>query len=73
MPRKYEKKIPNITHNGIVDVWEFCDFEEQPNEFGKNIYIDVSRLADACLHEIQSNKKYKNFNVELCGVDRWEW
>ncbi len=34
---------------------------------------DVSALADACLNEIQSNKKYKNFDVELCGVKRWEW
>ena len=66
-------KIKNMTHNGIIDVWEFCDFEEYPNEFGKRIYIDVSRLADACLHEIQSNKRYKNFEVELCGVKRWEW
>ena len=62
-----------MTHNGIIDVWEFCDFEEYPNEYGKRIYIDVSRLADACLHEIQSNKRYKNFEVELCGVKRWEW
>ena len=73
MARKYKKKIPNIRHNGIINVWNYVSFEEYPDEYGKRIYIDVSRLADDSLHEIQSNKKYKNFNVELCGVDRWEW
>ena len=72
MARKYKKKIPNIRHNGIINVWNYVSFEEYPNEYGKRIYIDVSRLADDSLHEIQSNKKYKNLNVELCGVDRWE-
>ena len=73
MARKYKKKIPNIRHNGIINVWNYVSFEEYPNEYGKRIYIDVSRLADDSLHEIQSYKKYKNFNVELCVVDRWEW
>jgi hypothetical protein len=61
-------KIKNIKHNGIIDVWNFCGFEEYPKEYGKRIYIDVSALADASLHEIQSNKRYKNYDVELFGV-----
>ena len=72
VPPKMEKimtnKIKNIKHNGIIDVWNFCGFEEYPKEYGKRIYIDVSALADASLHEIQSNKRYKNYDVELFGV-----
>ena len=73
MARQYKRKTPNITHNGIINGWEFVTFEEYPNEYGKRIYIDVPRLADAVEQEMKSNKKYKNFDVQLCGVDRWEW
>ena len=68
-----KRKVKNITHNGIIDVWEFVSFEEYPNEYGKRIYIDVPTLASAVEHEIKNNKRYKNFDVELCGVKRWEW
>ena len=68
-----KKKIKNITHNGIIDAWEFASFEEDPKEYGKRIYIDVPRLAEAVEHEIISNKRYKNYEVEICGVRKWEW
>ena len=71
MPRKYKKKIPNITHNCVINVWEFGSFEDHPNEYGKRIYLDISSLVDASEHELQSNKKYKNFAVESYGVKRW--
>ena len=32
MTRKYKKKIPNIKHNGIINVWNYVSFEEYPNE-----------------------------------------
>ena len=41
MARKYKKKIPNITHNGIINVWDYVSFEEYPNEYGKRIYLDI--------------------------------
>ena len=28
-------KIKNMNHNGILDVWEFVSFEEEPEEFGR--------------------------------------
>ena len=71
MARKYKKKIPNITHNGIINVWNYVSFEEYPNEYGKRIYLDISSLVDASEHELQSNKRYKNFEVESYGVKRW--
>ena len=73
MARKYKRKIPNITHNGVIDVWNFVSFEECPNEYGKRIYLDIQGLVDASEHELQSNKKYKNFEVESFGVERWEY
>ena len=71
MTRKYKRKIPNITHNGIIDVWNFVSFEEDPNEYGKRIYLDIEGLVGASEHELQSNKKYKNFEVESFGVKSW--
>ena len=71
MTRKYKRKIPNITHNGIIDVWYFVSFEEDPNEYGKRIYLDIEGLVGASEHELQSNKKYKNFEVESFGVKSW--
>ena len=68
----YKKKIPNITHNGIINVWDYVSFEDYPNEYGKRIYLDIQGLVDASEHELQSNKKYKNFEVESYGVKRWE-
>ena len=72
MNRKYKKKIPNITHNGIINVWHYVSFGENPNEYGKRLYLDIQRLVDDAEHELQSNKRYKNFEVESFGVDRWE-
>ena len=71
MTRKYKKKIPNIKHNGIINVWNYVSFEEYPNEYGKRIYLDIQALVDASEHELQSNKRYINFHVESFVVDMW--
>jgi len=71
MARQYRRKIPNITHNGIINVWNFVSFEEYPNEYGKRIYLDIEGLVDASEQELQNNKRYKNFEVESFGVKRW--
>jgi len=73
MTRKYKRKTPNITHNGIINVWECVSFEEYPNQYGKRIYLDIQRLVDSAEHELQSNKRYKNFEVESFGVKSWEY
>ena len=73
MNRKYKKKIPNITHNGIINVWHYVSFGENPNEYGKRLYLDIQRLVDDAEDELQSNKRYKNFEVESFGVKSWEY
>jgi len=65
-------KIKNMNHNGILDVWEFVSFEEEPEEYGKRIYLDIKALVDSAEQELQSNKHYKNYEVESFGVKRWE-
>ena len=64
--------------NNLIDVWNFVSFEEDPEEYGERIYIDIYALAteveDIILSEIKKdyNKKLKNHSVELYGVRRWE-
>ena len=73
MEEKVSKpKLKNMSHNGIIDVWNFTSFEEYPNEYGKRIYLDIKALVDSAEHELQSNKTYKNYEVESYGVKRWE-
>ena len=71
MSNKNKKKIPNIRDNGVIDVWGFVTFEENEEEYGKIIYLDVQALVEAAEHELNSNKEYKDYEVESHGVDRW--
>ena len=67
-----KEKIPNMNHNGVINVWEYVSFEEYPNEYGKRIYLDIQGLVDSAEHELRSNKRYKNYDIESFGVQRWE-
>jgi len=64
--------------NNLIDVWNFVSFEENPEEYGEKIYIDVYALATEVESVINSeikkdyNAEYKDHEVELFGVDRWE-
>ena len=71
MTNTKKKKILNTNHNGIINVWDYVSFDEYPNEYGKRIYLDISELVDAAEHELKSNKRYKNFEVQSFGVKRW--
>ena len=61
-----------------IDVWDYTHIEEEPEEFGKRIYIDVYALATAVESILESeikkdyNKEYKDYEIELSGVKRWE-
>ena len=62
-----------------IDVWNYTHIEEEPEEFGKRIYIDVYALATAVESIIESeiqkdyNWAYKDYEIELSGVKRWEY
>ena len=61
-----------------IDVWQFVNFEEEPEEYGKRLYIDVYALATAAESIIEDeikkdyNKEYKDYEIELEGVKKWE-
>ena len=55
-----------------IDVFDYVDEEQNVEEYGKRLYIDLSRLADDIKHNLENNPNYKDHMVELCGVKRWE-
>jgi len=61
-----------------IDVWDYAHIEEEPEEYGKRIYIDVYALATAVESILEDeikkdyNKEYKDYEIELSGVKRWE-
>ena len=57
--------------NFTIDVFDYVDEEEDVEEYGKRLYIDISRLADDILHELENNPDYKDHTVEIVGVKRW--
>ena len=54
-------------------VWYAHSEEENVEEYGQRLYIDVSRLADDIKSELEKNPNYKEHLIEFCGVDRWEY
>ena len=55
-----------------MDILDYVDVEENVEDNGKCIYIDISRLADDILHEFENNPNYKDYSIEIVGVKRWE-
>ena len=59
------------TNQGQVNIYNHADKEEEPEEYGKLLYVDVSSLADEVKATLE--KENPDYEVELCGVERWEW
>ena len=57
--------------NFTIDVLDYVNEEENVEEYGKRLYIDISRLADDILHELENDPTYKDYSVEIVGVKRW--
>ena len=55
-----------------IDVFDYVDEEENVEEYGQRLYIDVSRLADDIKSKLEKNPSYKEHLIEFCGVKRWE-
>jgi hypothetical protein len=54
-----------------IDVFDYVDEEENVEEYGKRLYIDISRIADDILNGFENHPTYKDHSVELVGVKRW--
>ena len=65
--RHFEK----VTANKI-DVFNYVDEEENVEEYGKRLYIDISRLASDIEHKLEKDPNYKDYMIEIVGVKRWE-
>ena len=55
-----------------IDVFDYVDEEENVEEYGKRLYIDVSRLTDDIKSQLEEFPNYKEHLIEFCGVKRWE-
>ena len=45
--------------------------DEEPEENGKRYYVDLSSLADEVKQKLEEENP--DYEIELCGVKRWEW
>jgi hypothetical protein len=58
-------------NQGQVNIYNHVNKEEKPDEYGKRYYVDVSSLADAVKATLETENP--DYEIELCGVKRWEW
>jgi hypothetical protein len=58
--------------NFTIDVFNYIDEEEDVEEYGKRLYVDIGRLADDILNALENHPSYKDYWVEINGVKRWE-
>lgn len=45
--------------------------EENPEEYGKKYYVNLSSLADEVKQKLEEENP--DYEIELDGVKRWEW
>ena len=64
--------MSNKSYN-TIDIFNYVDEEENVEEYGERLYIDISRLADDIKSSLENNPNYKEHIIEFCGVDRWEY
>ena len=54
-----------------IDVFDYVDEEENVEENGKRLYIDIQRLASDIENDFEKHPNYKDHIVEIVGVERW--
>ena len=52
-----------------IDVFDYLDEENEYED--KRLYLDISRLADDILNDLEKHPTYKDYIVEIVGVKRW--
>ena len=56
-----------------IDVIDYINEEEDVEEYGKRVYIDVTRLVDDIIFDLKNHPTYKDHLIEVCGVKRWDY
>jgi len=52
-----------------IDVTDYLDEDEENNNC---LYLDVNRLTEDILNDLNNHPTYKDYWVEVTGVERWE-
>lgn len=55
-----------------IDVFDYVSTEENVEEFGQRVYVDIRRIAEDIRTELEKNPSYQDHTVEIFGVERWE-
>ena len=55
-----------------IDVFDYVNTEENVEEYGQRVYVDIRRIAEDIRTELEKHPSYKDHTVEICGVKRWE-
>ena len=59
-----------------INIWDFIsedDLNFEENEPSVMVYIHAKELLEAVQSELENHPKYKDFNIEILGVSRWEY
>ena len=59
-----------------IDAFDYIsedDLNFDENEDSQMVYIHAKELLDFVKSELEKHPTYKDFNVEILGVKRWEY
>ena len=59
-----------------IDAFDYIsedDLNFEENEDSEMVYIHAKELLEAVQSELENHPKYKDFNIEILGVSRWEY
>ena len=56
-----------------IDVFDYVNEEEDVEEYGERLYINVPYLVKAIKTGLENHPSYKDYTIEVSGVKRWEW
>lgn len=59
--------------NYKIDVFDYIDEEEDVEEYGKRVYINVTRLVNDIAFKFENDPEFKDHLIEVCGVKRWDY
>ena len=62
--------MSNQSYN-VIDVFDYVDEEENVEEYGKRLYIDIQRLVTDIEHGLEKDPNYKDHMIETVGIKKW--
>jgi len=56
-----------------IDVFDYVNQEEDVEEYGERLYLDVKRLVNDITTGLENHPSYKDHLIEVFGVKRWDY